>query len=891
MASITEILVNLSLPVSVLLKVTVILSVGWLGHFLLMRHNPRWRVLLWRAVMVGVILVPVLTVGGIWQIAIEPTAGPGGWDSEALAFKDNAGVYPPVGYAGGGMGPIPPKSRLPETSVSPVTLPDGRISSFSLWDWMREYRAVIILVVWVTGVLILAGRFFILLNSLRRKITTAPTAPPFLQQHLNRTAEVLGYHQKIELRNSDQLSTPFLYGLRRPVIVLPETLTDRKHTQEIPGILAHEVAHLVSHDLFWMLLGRWLWMLLWFHPLAWRFCSAHNKTCEEVCDGIAADYVGSVDLYSGTLARVALKMAGTMPAVGGVAMLRSANIVQRLRKLKRQIRFSPLARHWVAISLMTGLIALAGIGGVKLVYARDTTSSPQIKNLTSQQGTFEALVRHQKDKQPLALVQINVNGNNVKGFRINEEYVIFTDKNGLARIDLPPGDYVINVWKGYMRNTRDMGFNIVPNKVTHLDIYLGDSTNKTSGIVIDPQGRPVAGAWVRLVPGSIRDDIIWDHITDAQGDFELIYRDRQIERYIVARHPKTNRAGSIEFSSSFGTKSKFRDQGSQIKLEPGFTIKGKVTDPGGAGIAWAKVKAKISTGRGDIPVADAYTDAKGQYEIKALPTAFTLYYIEAGKEGYGPLLWTRALDQAVKPGSVKVQNIVLKPTDQSVSGVVVDAGGKPLAEAAIRTNGDGQPELYTTTDAQGKFTIEKVCKGKLRVSASKRNKLLFGRTDTEGGQKNIRITTRYNPQSMVTLTKYQKEPVFLTGEPLPTWENFQLGPAQEKLKGKRILLCFWDMNQPESKYYLTRLAAQAQKLEQMGVNVITVQSSTVDDSALNEWIIKNKIPFTVGMIEKDVEETKFNWGIQTSPWLIITDPQHKVLVEGFGLEQLDHLLK
>ena len=104
-------------------------------------------------------------------------------------------------------------------------------------------------------------------------------------------------------------------------------------------------------------------------------------------------------------------------------------------------------------------------------------------------------------------------------------------------------------------------------------------------------------------------------------------------------------------------------------------------------------------------------------------------------------------------------------------------------------------------------------------------------------------------------------------------------------------MCFWDLQQHQSQYYLRQLAEQAQKLTQKDIIIIGIQSSKVDNQALQEWLRENKIPFIVSMIEKDVEETKFNWGVQTLPWLIITDKQHKVLGEGFSLDQVDTFIK
>jgi hypothetical protein len=118
---------------------------------------------------------------------------------------------------------------------------------------------------------------------------------------------------------------------------------------------------------------------MWFHPLAWKLRDAHNTACEEVCDAVAADYLGSARSYSGTLARIALDMVGRFPAVGGIPMARCSQIMGRLRILKQRIYSGSLARRWVVLSLLIGLAALTGLGGLSLVYAQE--ASPGDKEL------------------------------------------------------------------------------------------------------------------------------------------------------------------------------------------------------------------------------------------------------------------------------------------------------------------------------------------------------------------------------------------------------------------------------------------------------------------------------------------------------------------------------
>jgi len=52
-----------------------------------------------------------------------------------------------------------------------------------------------------------------------------------------------------------------------------------------------------------------------------------------------------------------------------------------------------------------------------------------------------------------------------------------------------------------------------------------------------------------------------------------------------------------------------------------------------------------------------------------------------------------------------------------------------------------------------------------------------------------------------------------------------------------------------------------------------------------------KIAFPVGAISGDVDELRFEWNVQSLPWLVLTDREHVVQAEGFGMTELDAELK
>ena len=129
------------------------------------------------------------------------------------------------------------------------------------------------------------------------------------------------------------------------------------------------------------------------------------------------------------------------------------------------------------------------------------------------------------------------------------------------------------------------------------------------------------------------------------------------------------------------------------------------------------------------------------------------------------------------------------------------------------------------------------------------------------------------------------------GNCLPGFDGIKIDLGAEKAKNKIMLVCFFDINQRPSRNCLLQLSTKAQELMTKDVVVVAVQASKVDDSVVNEWVEKNNIPFTIGMIQGDEEKIRFTWGVRSPPWLILTDKKQTVTAEGFAINELDEKIK
>jgi hypothetical protein len=277
------------------------------------------------------------------------------------------------------------------------------------------------------------------------------------------------------------------------------------------------------------------------------------------------------------------------------------------------------------------------------------------------------------------------------------------------------------------------------------------------------------------------------------------------------------------------------------------------------------------------------TDAEGNYQIKALAPESN-YSIEASAKGYGRCQIQADASEA-EDNRLNVEPLTLSVANLSVTGVVVDSDDKPLAGADVSGYDDHQPRCRTQTDTEGKFTLENICEGKIRISVNKRGPTrLYGSVETEGGASDVRITISQRSSS----TRYQpKRPPSLMGKPLPDLKTLGIHLSAGDIEGKRLLVCFWDMQQRPSRHCLIQLAKIGEILKNKGVIVVAVQASTVNQNELDEWARKYNVPFSIGMIQGDAEKTRFTWGVRSLPWLILTDNSHVVVSQGFSIGDLD----
>ena len=326
----------------------------------------------------------------------------------------------------------------------------------------------------------------------------------------------------------------------------------------------------------------------------------------------------------------------------------------------------------------------------------------------------------------------------------------------------------------------------------------------------------------------------------------------------------------------------------ELNLGPALTVKGQITDPNGIGIPAARVSLcfHFTNCLSDMG-AETLTDPQGYFVFDAIPPVQSDcdYRVSIHAAGFGPKTYDRISIEGQPGTTTNVPAIQLTSANVSISGIVVDANGLPAARVPIFLNGaDGsdQPDKNTATNENGRFIINRICKSPLRLQANFSNSPGgAGFLYAQGGNQDVKIVLgqegAHRPQ------------ILLVGNTLPGLKNFGINLSPVDTEDKKMLICFFDMEQRPSRHCMIQLTKQTDQLRNKDVSVIAVQASKIDREVLNQWVEKNDIPFPVGMVQGDAEKVCFAWGVQSLPWLILTlnDSRHIVSSEGFRLGELD----
>ncbi len=134
-------------------------------------------------------------------------------------------------------------------------------------------------------------------------------------------------------------------------------------------------------------------------------------------------------------------------------------------------------------------------------------------------------------------------------------------------------------------------------------------------------------------------------------------------------------------------------------------------------------------------------------------------------------------------------------------------------------------------------------------------------------------------------------PKLVVGQVLPDLSEFNVRLDSQLTQNRRILICFWDMDQRPSRNAILSLNKSAETYLKKDLYMVFIHAGKVEEKTFISWLKRNEIKPPAGVSNNGLPELEYSWGVKSLPWLILTDKNHIVKAEGFGVADMDEKIK
>ncbi|HUP20568.1 MAG TPA: M56 family metallopeptidase [Gemmatimonadota bacterium] len=181
--------------------------------------------------------------------------------------------------------------------------------------------------------------------------------------------------RRVAIRRSDRVTTPMMWGILRPVILLPAE-ADGWPERMRRDVLLHELVHVKRNDYAIQVLARLACAIHWFNPLVWAAARRLRIERERACDDHVLQAGADPCDYAASLLAMARALGRSKRPTAAVAMADRTRFGERLAALldPRRPR-GVLARRTVMPAALTAALVVSLVAAVQPT-RRATTSAP-----------------------------------------------------------------------------------------------------------------------------------------------------------------------------------------------------------------------------------------------------------------------------------------------------------------------------------------------------------------------------------------------------------------------------------------------------------------------------------------------------------------------------------
>jgi beta-lactamase regulating signal transducer with metallopeptidase domain len=235
-------------------------------------------------------------------------------------------------------------SYVPELSGTTVLAPSSVNAEVSSDAWSRSLESILqrsipygrraVFFAWLAGVALLLTRIVSSQFSLYLAFRTA--RPP------KNIESALDSVRAVQIRLSERVSSPLLFGFFHPAILLPADILEWTTPEERKAMIDHELAHAKRRDPITNLLQSFIRVAFFFHPIVRYACHQATLAREMACDERVLSLGNRSSAYAEGILKVAERCLGSH--AHQVALFSTRHLLERridvilntdLRKLPR----------------------------------------------------------------------------------------------------------------------------------------------------------------------------------------------------------------------------------------------------------------------------------------------------------------------------------------------------------------------------------------------------------------------------------------------------------------------------------------------------------------------------------------------------------------------------
>ncbi len=755
--------ISTTLLLDVVIKVSLLLFVVWLGSLLIRKRSAAAQHRWWTLGFIGSLLIPAISlVTPTWTLPILPspietaaTTSP----SEMPLASNRALVSPTPNEV------IPSHAPLePATSPRPILNEPNNERPIATASNERRVPLIpsFLLSLWLMGLTFCGLRTlwqrFLLWRLLKHCIQLGT---PEWNELLADCSQSVGLSRKVALLQHQSTHSPVSAGAWNPAVILPNDSEswDRERRRLV---LLHELAHVQRRDVLTQTVAGLACGLYWFQPLCWYGLHQMRKFRELACD----DLVLSCDQQPSNYADVLLDIARSYRHQSypfAVGMARSSNVETRiLAILDKTRRHVSLSRTGARLLLASALALICVVGTAQLRSQAEPVSEaseevadetrpvvrPRLDDLAATcmtehpdgSITYSGFVTNAATEEPIGGVEVRVyrklsRDPKTQDWRTLETTVHKTDADGIYQFTLPAeqtaeGNLYLEVeaqHPGFAAMGRSgYSHGMIRKNLTmgetpfycHLELWAGEAIE---GTVVSPDDQPLEGVKIFMYSAPA-DQPQWPR----KGAFSEVFTDQEGRFRIV---PPTPGDGVIwilpkEYEPQSHRLGDRRGDWGRFKVRHGVTISGQVIDTEGKPIADVRIDAR-RTSDGEKPDEflnnnavsrqigrSSVSDKEGMFSLASLPSGEYELRFSSNSESYDPAPLEHVLPfrkVTVKEGE-PLRLIIQAAPHVTVYGTYVNSKGEPRSGHQVTLWGYMNGDFYATESSRpnnnGRFEIK-----------------------------------------------------------------------------------------------------------------------------------------------------------------------------------------